>query len=97
WRLSTEDLRMVEAVRKYMGDKAIITCDGNSTYTETEARTIFTRLSDYNVSLLEDPCDFPDAERQAALAAVLPMALLGDHTSDSLHKAAAQIRARAVG
>jgi L-alanine-DL-glutamate epimerase-like enolase superfamily enzyme len=97
WRRSKEDLRMVEGVRRYMGEGAVLYCDGNSSYSETEARAILVHLADYGVSFMEDPCAFADPARQAALAAVLPMALLGDACCATLQRAGAQIRAGAVG
>lgn len=97
WRRSKEDLRMVEGVRKYLGDAAVIYVDGNSSYSETEARTILARVADYGVSFIEDPCAFSDSRRQAALAAVLPVALLGDTCCSSPARVSAQIHAQAIG
>jgi len=96
WRRSREDLRMVEAVRKALGDR-VIYVDGNGSYTETEARAIFPRMADYDVSFIEEPCDFSDNARQAAMAAALPVALLGDQCCASLGAVNELLRDNAIG
>jgi L-alanine-DL-glutamate epimerase-like enolase superfamily enzyme len=96
WRRSIDDVRMVEGVRKAVGDQMFIWCDGNGSYSETEARTILTRLADFNVSFMEEPCDFTDPVRQAALTAVLPMAVLGDQCCDSLGAANMLLHLQAI-
>jgi L-alanine-DL-glutamate epimerase-like enolase superfamily enzyme len=97
WKRSEEDLRMVREVRKAVGDKMLIYVDANGTYTETEARTILGRMHDYNVALIEEPCDFIDARRSAAMARVLPVALLGDQTCTTLTEVANLVAIEAVG
>src|SRR5262245_31145845 len=83
WKRSMEDIEMVAEVRKLL-PKAVIYVDGNGIYTESEARTILIHVKDYNVSFMEEPCEFTDIGRQAAMAAFLPVALLGDQCCDSL-------------
>lgn len=97
WKRSEEDLRMVREVRRAVGDKHLIYVDANGAYTETEARSILGRMHDYNVALIEEPCDFLDARRSAAMARVLPVALLGDQTCQSLTEVANLVAIEAVG
>jgi L-alanine-DL-glutamate epimerase-like enolase superfamily enzyme len=97
WRRSFDDVRMVESVRKTVGDDTVIYVDGNGSYSETEARTILARVADFNVSFMEEPCDFADPMRQAAMAAVLPIALLGDQSCTSLDAVNLLLRLQAVG
>ncbi len=97
WRRSNEDVRMVEGVRKVVGDDMVIYIDCNGTYSETEARTILPRIGQFNVSFMEEPCDFLDLQRAAAMASDLPVAILGDQSCSSLLEVSANIRANAVG
>jgi L-alanine-DL-glutamate epimerase-like enolase superfamily enzyme len=97
WRRSLDDVRMVEGVRKAVGDDMVIYVDGNGSYSETEARTILARVADFNVSFMEEPCDFADPLRQAAMAAALPVALLGDQSCTSLAAVNMLLRLQAVG
>ena len=96
WKRSMEDVEMVAEVRQAL-PKAVIYVDGNGIYTESETRTILVNVKDYNVSFMEEPCDFSDISRQAAMAAFLPVALLGDQCCESLAQVNAHIRARSVG
>jgi L-alanine-DL-glutamate epimerase-like enolase superfamily enzyme len=96
WRRSAEDVRMVGEVRAALPD-TLIYVDGNGSYTESEARTILARVQEYNVSFIEEPCTFPDPTRQAALAAALPVALLGDQCCESLAAVNTLLRLNAVG
>jgi L-Ala-D/L-Glu epimerase len=96
WKRSMEDIEMVAEVRKLL-PKAVLYVDGNGLYTETEARTILVHVKDYNVSFMEEPCRFTDITRQAAMAAFLPVALLGDQCCQTLTQVHAHIGAGAVG
>ncbi len=96
WRRTGEDVRMVAEVRKALPD-TLIYVDGNGSYTESEARTILARVAESNVCFIEEPCTFPDPARQAALAAALPVALLGDQCCESLSAVNTLLRLNAVG
>ena len=97
WKRSEEDLRMVRAVRKALGDATVIYVDGNGAYSETEARTILARMAELGIAFIEEPCSFPDPARQAALARDLPVALLGDQSCTGLSEVAQLIKLQAVG
>lgn len=97
WKRSLEDVALVGDVRKSLGADAFIYVDGNGSYTETEARTILAKVADYNVTFIEEPCTFTDPLRQAALAADLPVALLGDQTCNTLASVHTLVRLGAVG
>jgi L-alanine-DL-glutamate epimerase-like enolase superfamily enzyme len=97
WKRSEEDLRMVREVRKAVGERTLIYVDANGSYSETEARTILGRMQEYNVALIEEPCDFLDVRRATAMARTLPVALLGDQTCESLTEVANQVALEAVG
>jgi L-Ala-D/L-Glu epimerase / N-acetyl-D-glutamate racemase len=96
WKRSMEDIEMVADVRETL-PTAMIYVDGNGSYTESETRTILVRVKDYDVSFIEEPCDFTDITRQAAMAAFLPVALLGDQCCQSLAEVHGHIRANSVG
>jgi len=97
WRRSLEDVRMVAEVRAAIGKSPIIYIDGNGAYSEGEARTILPAVAQYDVSFIEEPCGFADPARQAALAAALPIALLGDQSCRSLRDIVQLARLNAVG
>ena len=96
WKRSMEDIELVAEVRKML-PKSVIYVDSNGRYTESEARTILIHVKDHNVSFMEEPCDFTDINRQAAMAAFLPVALLGDQCCESLGQVHAHIAAHSVG
>jgi L-alanine-DL-glutamate epimerase-like enolase superfamily enzyme len=96
WRRSPEDVRMVAEVRQALPDM-LIYVDGNGSYTETEARTILAKVQESNVAFIEEPCSLPDPARQAALAAALPVALLGDQCCETLAAVNTLLRMNAVG
>jgi L-alanine-DL-glutamate epimerase-like enolase superfamily enzyme len=97
WRRSFEDVRMVGEVRKAIGDDVLIYVDGNGSYSETEARTILAKVVDFNVALIEEPCTFADPARQAAMAAVLPVAMLADQCAQSIDAVQTLLRLQAAG
>jgi L-alanine-DL-glutamate epimerase-like enolase superfamily enzyme len=97
WRRTEEDVLLARDVRKALGDKVLVYADANSTYSETETRTILAKLADHGVSFLEDPCSVTDLTRMARLAQALPVAVLGDSACDGLETVNAHIRADAVG
>ena len=95
WRRSDEDVALVRDVRDAVGDDLAIYVDANSKYTEFEARTILSKIADYRVDFIEDPCRSADLARMAMLAQALPIAILGDLTCNSLARGAgASCRAR---
>ena len=96
WRRSLEDVRMVADVRAALPE-ALIYVDGNGSYTETEARTILAKVADSGVAFIEEPCACVDPARQAALAAALPAALLGDQGCETLAAVNTLLRLNAVG
>ena len=97
WRRSLEDVRMVGEVRKAIGDLVIIYIDGNGSYTESEARNILAKAQEFNLSFIEEPCDFADPVRQAAMCQFLSVALLGDQCAQSLGEVQTLLRLQAVG
>jgi L-Ala-D/L-Glu epimerase / N-acetyl-D-glutamate racemase len=97
WRRSDEDVLLVRDVRQAVGDELTIYVDANSKYTEFEARSILSKVADYRVDFIEDPCRSPDLGRMALLAQALPIAILGDLHCNSLTAVQAHLAARAVG
>ncbi len=97
WRRSREDLRMIEGVRKAVGDDVFLTIDCNGTYAESEARAILSRAVDFDVRFIEEPCDFKDIARQADMAMALPIPMLGDQCCETLADVNAHLRARSIG
>ena len=71
--------------------------DSNGAYTETEARTILPDLAPYGIAFLEEPCTFTDPLRMAAVAADLPIALLGDQTCTTIDAVHHLVKINAVG
>jgi L-alanine-DL-glutamate epimerase-like enolase superfamily enzyme len=53
-------------------------------------------MAQYDVSFIEEPCDFVDPLRQAAMAKELPTALLGDQSCRTLKEVALLLRLGAV-
>ncbi len=97
WKRSREDVSMIGDIRAAVGDKVVMWADSNGAYTETEARTILPDLAQYGIAFLEEPCTFRDPLRMAAMAADLPIALLGDQTCDTVEAVHHLIKINAVG
>jgi L-alanine-DL-glutamate epimerase-like enolase superfamily enzyme len=97
WRRSEEDVALVRDVRASVGDDLTIYVDANSKYNEFEARTILSKIADYRVDFIEDPCRAVDLARMAQLAQALPIAILGDLTCNSLLAVQSHLAERAVG
>lgn len=97
WKRSDEDVALVREVRQAVGDAPTLYVDANSKYTEFEVRTILSKIADYRVDFIEDPCRSADLTRMATLAQALPIAILGDLTCNSLGAVQAHLSARAVG
>ena len=75
----------------------MIYVDGNGSYTESEARTILRQRRRTRRRLHRGAVQLRRSARMAAMAAFLPVALLGDQTCESLEAVNALIRANAVG
>lgn len=97
WKRSVDDIDMVRAVRSSVGTERTVWVDCNGLYSETEARTVLPALAPFGIAFIEEPSKCPDLSRMAALAADLPIALLGDQTCTSLAAVQNLIRAGAVG
>lgn len=96
WRHSIDDVNLVRDIRSAVGDDVLIYADANHSYTETEARTLLPKLVEYNVALIEDPCNL-SAERLAALSRELPIAVLGEIPIDSFATAQRYVQLHAIG
>jgi L-alanine-DL-glutamate epimerase-like enolase superfamily enzyme len=97
WRRSPEDVVMVAETRAAVGPHRMIYIDCNGSYTESEARTILPAVREHDVSFIEEPCKFADPFRGAALAAALPIAVLGDQCCPTLTEVNTLLRMGAVG
>jgi L-alanine-DL-glutamate epimerase-like enolase superfamily enzyme len=97
WKKSEEDLRMVREIRAKVGPSVPIYCDANGVYTETEARVILSRLHEYDVLFIEEPCKFVDSRRAAEMARRLKPAMLGDQTCETIAEVAHNITMGSVG
>ena len=84
-------------VREAVGDDLTLDVDANSKYTEFEARTILSKIADYRVDFIKDPCWSAELARMAMLAQALSIAILSDLHCDSLTAVQAHLSARAVG
>ncbi|MGE0653223.1 MAG: mandelate racemase/muconate lactonizing enzyme family protein, partial [Alphaproteobacteria bacterium] len=97
WKKSRDDLRLVEEVRKRLGDERVIYVDCNGSYSQTEARTILRHLEDFGVSFIEDPCRVSNPEHLREVARALPIAILGDSNCPTLDAVQIMVQAQAVG
>lgn len=97
WKRSLEDVNMVRDIRKAVGEQVLIYCDANSAYTETEARTILSRLAEFNVTFIEEPCSFASPDRMALMAQALPLPILGDQSCETVELVHSLIKLNAVG
>lgn len=97
WRRSMEDIDMVRDIRREVGDQTLLYVDANSACSEGEARVLLSRLTDYNVAFIEDPCAFSDPRRMALMARALPIPLLGDACCGTLADVNLMIGLGAIG
>ncbi len=96
WRRSAEDVEMVAMARRRLGDDVGIYVDANSSYSFDEARTILSRVQDYNVRFIEDPCKFASLDEQASLSRELTTRLLTDRGGLEAHVIGGLLDARAT-
>lgn len=96
WQRSMEDVQLIAEIRKAVGDDVFLYVDANQAYSELEARAVFPRLGEYNVALIEDPCQIPP-ERLASLGQALRTTILGDIPIESLASAHRYLNAGALG
>jgi L-alanine-DL-glutamate epimerase-like enolase superfamily enzyme len=96
WQHTIADIHLVRDIRRAVGDDVLIYADANHSYSEAEARALLPQLAQYNVPMIEDPCDLP-AERLAQLSRDLPIAVLGEIPIDSLATAQRYIELQAIG
>jgi L-alanine-DL-glutamate epimerase-like enolase superfamily enzyme len=97
WKRSDEDVLLVRDVRKAVGDAVTIYVDANCKYSDSEARSILSKIADFGVAFIEDPCRGGDLRRMAQLAQALPIAILGDFDCTTLQSVHAHVSALAVG
>lgn len=64
-----EDLRIVQAVQKEIGDEAFLRPDANCGYTPEEAIAFLPKLSDLGIRYYEDPCSNDNTEALAQIRA----------------------------
>ncbi len=75
WPGRTEAL--VPAVRKAIGDDAVLLVDGNSCYTPARAIEVGRMLEQYNVGHFEEPCPYWEIEWTAEVARALRVPVAG--------------------
>ena len=97
WRRSLEDIDMIREMRRELGDDILIYVDANGAYTEGEARVMLSKLADYGVALIEDPCAIRDLRRLGELAQALPIPILGDEACEDADAIQTLLGARAIG
>jgi L-alanine-DL-glutamate epimerase-like enolase superfamily enzyme len=97
WKRSMADVEMVRDIRKAVGDGVFLYADANGVYKESEVRLYLSKLADYGIAMLEDPCKVGSMDRMAALARDLPFAILGDLAAESAEAVHAMIKADALG
>lgn len=67
------DVGKVEVIRNAIGPDIQLFVDGNSAYTPAQAIQLASRLKEFDVSLLEEPCPYQDLEAYATLAGRIDM------------------------
>jgi L-alanine-DL-glutamate epimerase-like enolase superfamily enzyme len=97
WKRSQEDVLLVRDVRESVGDAVTIYVDANCKYSDSEARSILSKIVEYRIAFIEDPCRGGDLRRMALLAQALPIAILGDFDCTTLQSVYAHVSALAVG
>jgi L-alanine-DL-glutamate epimerase-like enolase superfamily enzyme len=75
WPGRTEAL--LPAVRKGLGDRALLYVDANSAYTPQRAIEVGQMLEDYGVCHFEEPCPYQELEWTAQVAAALEVPVAG--------------------
>ena len=97
WRRSMEDVDMVAMARRQLGPTTGLYVDANSSYSIDETRSILSRVQEFDVRFIEDPCKFNSPEEQASLNASLSTRLLTDRGGLEPSVVTALIDARATG
>ncbi|WP_239633604.1 mandelate racemase/muconate lactonizing enzyme family protein [Paenibacillus sp. H1-7] len=94
WPGRTEAI--VPAVRRAIGDDAVLLVDANSGYTPKRAIEVGRMLEQYHVGHFEEPCPYPELEWTAEVAAALTMPVSGGEQDCDLAQFRRMIRMQAV-
>jgi L-alanine-DL-glutamate epimerase-like enolase superfamily enzyme len=94
WEGRTEAL--VPAVRRAIGDDAVLLVDGNSCYTPGRAIEVGRLLEEHSVGHFEEPCPYWELEWTAEVAAALSVPVAGGEQDTDLAQFRRMLRMRAV-
>jgi L-alanine-DL-glutamate epimerase-like enolase superfamily enzyme len=77
---------LIPAVRKAIGDDAVLLADGNSCYSPKRAIEVGRMLEAYNVGHFEEPCPYWELEWTAEVAAALTVPVAGGEQDYDLNQ-----------
>jgi L-Ala-D/L-Glu epimerase len=90
-----QDIQVLRALRRAVGDDITFYVDANGAYSIEEAADYARAMHDFGARVVEDPCNFAPNARFGALQAAVPCPLLVDFPCTSLRDAALFIAAGA--
>lgn len=75
-----QDLDKVRLIRQELGNEAIIRVDANCAYTYASGIRVLSRLEEYELEMIEQPCGPQDIDGMAKLARALRTPILADES-----------------
>jgi L-Ala-D/L-Glu epimerase len=91
-----EDVDRVAAVRKAVGEDAIIYVDANHGWSAENAIRALSAMADYNVDLVEEPSPAEDRIGRQRIAQQVPIAVMADESAPTLNDAARELTSRSA-
>ena len=91
-----EDVARVRAIRKQVGDDVHLTIDANQAYSVKDAIIAISRMSEFNIDLVEQPVDADDFNGLALVTRTVPVTVEADEAAGSLSEIYRLVTERAV-
>ena len=81
-----EDIEITKTLRIRLGDQALLRPDANELYSEGEAKSLLTKIADYNIDWIEQPLGVYNVDGMALLRKIIPMRLAIDQGTNTLEE-----------
>ena len=81
-----EDIEITKTLRIRLGDQALLRPDANELYSEGEAKSLLTKIADYNIDWIEQPLGVYNVNGMALLRKIIPMRLAIDQGTNTLEE-----------
>jgi L-alanine-DL-glutamate epimerase-like enolase superfamily enzyme len=92
-----EDVETFKAIRKALGEEALIYVDGNQAYPPKVAMKVIKELEPYGLAWVEEPCPVWDQKGRVELARSISVPILGDESCFTSRDVLRELELGAIG